>query len=333
MKKLITAATVALLSGSFLFAQTNITQVTLPKKIFIGDTVELRYTFRSPVDFFSDKDDSSAVRNIDVKSLQFEPETDDYTLTKASLERNGLSYTFSITFMPWRTGDIDFPPFDLARAVYGDSSSEFAVDLQPVVVSSILQKSDDTTLRLPAGPLLLPGTMYTLYASAIIIIIILLLLIRLIVKWPVIYNSRRKKKLMRSYARNAKNLFRQLRRLEKSGERITDAEFCTELQQLVRRYLAVRFGYDFTTVMTSQFAAVFDRITAGTMSGKKQDAAESLASIMHRTDYIRYAHDSLDSKRQPAEQYAAQLGEQERKSLVAVLCDAVNTFEEVQQNA
>jgi hypothetical protein len=333
MKKLITAAAAALLAVSLLSAQTDITQVTFPKKIFIGDTVELRYTFRSPVDFFSDKEDSVVARNIDVKSLQFEPETDDYTITKASLERTGLSYTFSMTFMPWRTGNIDFPPFDLARAVYRKASSEFAIDLQPVVVSTILQKADDTTLRLPAGPLLLPGTMYTLYGFAIAIIIILILLIRLIVKWPVIYNSRREKKLMRTYARNARNLFRQLRRLEKSGERITDAEFCTELQQLVRRYLAVRFGYDFTTVMTSQFAAVFDKLTAGTMPGKKQDAAEALASVMHRTDYIRYAHDSLDSKRLPAEQYAAKLGERERESLVAAIYDSVNSFEEVQQNA
>ena len=330
MKKLLAAAAAFVLMYSFLRAQSDVTQSTLPKKIFIGDTVELQYTFRSAVDFFSDSDDSAAFREISVKSLGFKYETDDYTVTKASLGRNGLSYTFSMTFIPWRIGNIDFPPFDLARAVYGTTSPDFSIDIQPVAVSSILQNADDTSLRPPAGPLLLPGTVYALYAAAVIIIIILAVLIRLIVKWPVICKARREKKLLRSYARNAKDLFRQLRRLEKNGPRITDGEFCAELQRLIRRYLDFRYGYHFSTVLTSQFMAAFDDVTAGTLSDKKQHAAETLTAVMSRTDYIRYAHDSIDSKRLPAGQYEAKLGGTEREQLLAMTRGAADSFEEVQ---
>jgi hypothetical protein len=330
MKKLLITFAALLLILCRLSAQSDITQITLPKKIFIGDTVELRYTFHSPVDFFSDMDDSSASREINVKSLLFKDETDDYTLVKASLKRSGLSYTFSLIFIPWRIGKIDFPPFDLARAVYGSTSPAFSIDMQPVTVSSILQKTDDTSLRLPAGPMLLPGTIYALYGIAVVIIILLVILIRLIVKWPVICTARREKKLLRSYARNAKELLRQLRRLEKAGSNISDRQFCAELQRLIRRYLDFRYGYHFSTVLTSQLMTAFDDVTAGTISDKKLQAAEILTSVMSRTDYIRYAHDSIDSMRQPSEQYEAKLGNTEREQLINMIRRAVDSFEEIQ---
>lgn len=330
MKKDTVSVLVLLLLSGLLSAQSDVTQITLPKKIFIGDTVELQYTFRSAVDFFSDTADSVTTREINIKSLGIKDETDDYTVTKALLERRGLSYTFSMTFIPWRTGDIDFPPVNLAGAVYGASSPAFSIDVKPVSVSSILRESGDTSLRPPAGPQLLPGTVYALYAAIIIIIIFIAVLVRLIVKWPVICKVRKEKKILRSYARNAKELFRRLKHLEKAGRTITDRQFCAELQRLLRRYLDFRYGYHFSTVLTSQFMAAFENVTAGMLSDKKRRAAEEITAVMFRTDYIRYAHDSIDSMRQPADQYEARLGGTERVQLLAVIRSAVDSIEEVQ---
>lgn len=333
MKRLFAAAAAFCLAAVMGYSQSDITQITLPKKINIGDTAELRYTFRSPVDFFSGMGDDVSVRDIDVKSLQFPQETEDYTITKAVLERSGLLYTFALTFIPWKTGDVDFPPFDLAHAVYGNASAVFLIDLQSVAVSSVLHDPEDVSLRPPAGPLLLPGTIYFLYAAAVLVLVLLILIIRLAVRWPAMRDSRKTQKLMRSYVRNAKELFRQLHRLEKAGDRIDDQAFCAEFQQSVRRYLDFRFGYHFTTVLTSQLMAAFNTVTAGTMTDKKLNAAEALTAVMYRMDYIRYAHDSIDSQREPASQFAAHFGEDERSGLINMVRDAVDSFEEVQQDA
>ncbi|MCK9169620.1 MAG: hypothetical protein M0P01_04325 [Treponema sp.] len=330
MKKILVPVVVFALLCGFMHAQSEVTQVTLPKRIFIGDTAEVRYTFRSSVNFFSDMNNSKTLREIDSKSLGFDLETDDYTVTKASLARSGSLYTFSLCFIPWRTGDINFPSFDLARAVYGTASFTFSIDMQPVSVSSILQAADDRTLRPPAGPQLLPGTVYALYAAAVAILFLLVVLIRIIVKWPVICKARKEKKILRSYARNERELLRRLRRLGKAGTQISDIQFCSDLQQLIRRYLDFRYGYHFSTVITSQFMAAFDKVTAGTLSDKKQKAVEELVSVLSRTDYIRFAHDSIDSNRLPAEQYSTELSEVEREQLLERIRGAVDSFEEVQ---
>jgi hypothetical protein len=333
MKKFLAAAVIFILIRGFLCAQSDVMQVTLPKKIFIGDSVEIRYTFRSSVDFFSDMNDSETSRKIDIKALGIKNETDDYTITQTSLEHIGSLYTFSMTFIPWRTGSIDLPPFDLAHAVYGTGHFTFPIDMLPVAVSPILQKEDDMSLRPPNGPLLLPGTVYALYGSAVAILLLVVVLIRLIVKWPVICNARREKKILQSYARNAKELFRRLDRLEKIGAQMSDGQFCADLQQLIRRYLDFRYGYHFSTVITPQLMTAFDDVTAGTLSDKKRHSAEQLTAVMSRTDYIRYAHDSIDSKRLPPDLYEAKLSEEEREQLLKMIRDAVDGFEEVQKNA
>ena len=71
----------------------------------------------------------------------------------------------------------------------------------------------------------------------------------------------------------------------------------------------------------------FDKIMAGTMSEKSQSGAMSLAAVLRRTDYVRYARGSIDSKKEPAEQFAADLKTDERASLIRIVRDAVERFE------
>ena len=327
MKKLLIFLSLAISVTAVCFAQSDMTQVVMPKTIYVGDTAELRYTFRSAVDFFADMSDAVLSREIALKSLPLQTDTDDYTILNASLERNGLLYTFRLVFIPWNTGTIDFPMFDISAAVYGGAAAPFIIDVQSVEVSSILQDQDEVQLRASMAPLLLPGTIYALYIAAVLSTALLIALIRLIVKWQSVCEAYATRKLLRAYAKNAKELYRHLKRLERAGNKIDDAEFCTDLQQLIRRYLDFRFGYRFSAVSSSALMDTFERVMAGTMSEKSQSGAMSLAAVLRRTDYVRYARGSIDSKKEPAEQFAADLKTDERASLIRIVRDAVERFE------
>ena len=327
MRKLLIIFCISICAHAVGFAEEDTTQVVMPKTIYVGDRAELRYTFRSAVDFFADMNDNALSRQIALKSLPFQTDTDDYTILDASLERNGLLYTFRLFFIPWNTGSVDFPMFDISSAVYGGAAAPFIIDVRSVEVSSVLQGQDDAQLRESMGPLLLPGTMYVLYFAALLSVILLIVIFRLIVKRESVRDAYKTWKLLCLYARNAKELYRSLRRLERAGKKIDDAKFCTELQQLIRRYLDFRFGYRFSAVSSPAIMDTFEKIMAGAMSEKSQSGAMSLAAVLRRTDYVRYARGSIDSKREPAEQFAADLKADERSSLIRIVHDAVERFE------
>ena len=327
MKKLLILFCITICVCAVGFTEDDTTQVVMPKTIYVGDRAELSYTFRSAVDFFADMNDSILSRKIPLKSLPFETDTDDYTILDASLERNGLLYTFRLFFIPWNTGSIDFPMFDISAAVYGGAAAPFIIDVQSVEVSSILQDQDEAQLRASMGPLLLPGTMYALYFAALLSVILLIVIFRLVVKRESVRDAYKTWKLLRLYAKNAKELYRSLKRLERAGKKIDDAEFCTELQQLIRRYLDFRFGYRFSAVSSPAIMDTFEKIMAGAMSEKTQSGAMSLAAVLRRTDYVRYARGSIDSKKEPAEEFAADLKADERLSLIRIVRDAVERFE------
>ena len=327
MKKLLILFCITICVCAVGFTEDDTTQVVMPKTIYVGDRAELSYTFRSAVDFFADMNDSILSRKIPLKSLPFETDTDDYTILNASLERNGLLYTFRLVFIPWNTGAIDFPMFDISAAVYGGAAAPFIIDVQSVEVSSILQDQDEAQLRASMGPLLLPGTMYALYFAALLSVILLIVIFRLVVKRESVRDAYKTWKLLRLYAKNAKELYRSLKRLERAGKKIDDAEFCTELQQLIRRYLDFRFGYRFSAVSSPAIMDTFEKIMADAMSEKTQSGAMSLAAVLRRTDYVRYARGSIDSKKEPAEEFAADLKADERSSLIRIVRDAVERFE------
>ena len=327
MKKLLILFCISICVCTAGFTEDDTTQVVMPKTIYVGDRAELSYTFRSAVDFFADMNDSILSRKIPLKSLPFETDTDDYTILDASLERNGLLYTFRLFFIPWNTGSIDFPMFDISAAVYGGAAAPFIIDVQSVEVSSILQDQDEAQLRASMGPLLLPGTMYALYFAALLSVILLIVIFRLVVKRESVRDAYKTWKLLRLYAKNAKELYRSLKRLERAGKKIDDAEFCTELQQLIRRYLDFRFGYRFSAVSSPAIMDTFEKIMADAMSEKTQSGAMSLAAVLRRTDYVRYARGSIDSKKEPAEEFAADLKADERSSLIRIVRDAVERFE------
>lgn len=322
-----------LCSAFFAFSQTEANQMVFPKKIHVGDTAELRYTFQSNVDFFPNEDTISE-KMLYLSRLPFAFDNDDFTLTKAVIQRNGLQYTVVLTFSAWKVGKIDFPQFDLLSAVFGSESTvPFFIDPQPVEVVSILPKGDDTTLRGIEGPLLVPGTVYVIYAVILLIILMVIFILHTVIRWQVISAKLKERQIMRMYAKNARGALRQFRKLERNSSKINDASFCMAIQQIFRFYLTTRFNRPFETHASDQIDGAFAEIFGEEYNEFLQETVSSLVRIFHRADYIRFAQGSLDSKRYPAEQYATALQEDERKNLIASCRSIVKAFETGDQNA
>lgn len=323
-----------LLFASFCcFSQTETSQMVFPRKIHVGDIAELRYTFQSNVDFFPNED-SVSEKNLFLNRLPLEFDNEDFTITKAVIQRNALQYTVVFTFSAWKVGQIDFPQFDLLSAVFGsDSSVPFNIDPEPFEVVSILPKGDDTSLRGIAGPLLVPGTVYVIYAVILLAVVLLILILHTIIRWQAISAKIKERELMRLYAKNARGALRQFRKLEKKSSKINDASFCMAIQQIFRFYLTTRFDRRFDTLSSGQLKEVFKEISGDSYTEFLEETADSLSRIFYRADYIRFAQGSLDSKKSPREKFATELQPDERNNLIASCRNIIKAFETGGQNA
>jgi hypothetical protein len=320
-------------SSQRFFAQTETSQMVLPKRIFVGDTAELHYTFNSNVDFFPNEETLDE-KPLIFEKLPFDFDNENFTLQKAVIQKNGLLYTVVLTFTPWKVGILDFPQIDLLSAVFGSTNSvPFLIDPKPIEISSIITKYEDSSLRGIKGPLLFPGTIYAIYAAIVLFVVILIFILHTILKWQEISAKFRQKKTLRMYAKNARNALRQFRKLEKNSLRINDVAFCLAVQQIFRYYLTVRFGRKFDALSTEQISAAFEELTAGTMSDFLRENVSSVQEIFRRADYIRFAHGSLDAKREPAQIYAAELQPDERTTMIANSRTIIKAFETGGENA
>ncbi len=315
------------------FSQTETRQMVLPKRIFVGDTAELHYTFNSNVDFFPNEETLDE-KSLIFEKLPFEVDNENFTLQKATIQKNGLLYTVVLIFTPWKVGILDFPQFDLLSAVFGNTNSvPFLIDPQPIEISSILTKNEDSSLRGIKGPLLFPGTIYVIYALVVLFVLILIFVLHTVFKWQEISAKFRQKKILRMYAKNARSALRQFKKLEKNSSRINDVAFCLAVQQIFRYYLTVRFGRKFDALSTEQISFAFEELTGGTMNDFLRENVSSVQEIFRRADYIRFAHGSLDSKREPAKVYAAELQPDERITMIANSRTIIKAFETGGENA
>ena len=279
-----------LFSLSFVFAQTEINQFVIPKRIFVGDTAELNFMFRSNVDFFKDEADIDE-KTLDLTKFPYSTDTDSFTIKKAIIKRNGPMYTVVLTFVPWKPGLLDFGQIDLLGAIYGTKPTvPFNIDPSPVEIASILPKGEDTVLRSVVPPLLAPGTIYVIYGCIVLIILLIVLGIMLFAKRHQIALNYKKHRTLRNYARNARKALKQIKKLEKNQEKLQDDSFCFAIQQIFRVYLTERFGINFLPLATSQLIQAVNQATGDFFSDAKLEQLEILHSIFIRSDYIRFAH-------------------------------------------
>ena len=258
-------------------------QILVPKKVYIGDTAELRCTFNSPNQTLK----TLTAQGTTKLPLVSQSSTEEYVIKDVSLSPAGVDfYQLTITFVPWKTGDLQFPPMEI-------EDSDLILEFQPLQIVSLItaENAATTTLHDTAAPLLLPGTAYKLYGTLAGIILILIILIRLFVKRKSLMFYINNRRLLKKYKKNKKQTKRALYKIaDTADEPDFNAKAAAEnIQKLLRNYLEVRFDYPFTRTVTADIMAGWQTVTGGLCSDKKEEAFGDIASCFIRTDYIRYS--------------------------------------------
>lgn len=260
-------------------------QILIPKKVYIGDTAELRCTFNSP-DPFLKQLTSSGTAELPLVSQSAEPQ-EEYVIKNISLSPSGIDfYQLTITFIPWKTGDLLFPSMEI-------EGSDIVLEFQPIqIVSLITNENTNTyTIRDTAAPLLLPGTTYKLYGTLSVFVIFLLICIRIILKRKNILFYINQKRLLKKYKKNKKQTIRNLYKIADEAEaaKIDDQTAAENLQKSLRTYLEIRFDYPFTHTVASEIMQGWQTATGGLLSDTKTEAFGNIAASFIRTDFIRYS--------------------------------------------
>lgn len=299
-----------------------VSQTVVPKNIYVGDKAEVRYSFKADVSFFSDT--STNARNkiqlveIDLSNVGFEIDTNEYTIEKMQLEYNGSSYTLVVVMQAWSVGDVAIPLFDLAHALYGDDAAfSCAIGLAPVAVMSLVQSAEQS-IRANVAPLLVPGTIYFVYGFIALAFIFFIALVIVAVKFSSVKTAWQNFLIQLRYKRNVRKTFAALKRLENDSS-IDDKNFCSQLEDIARNYLSVRYGFSFASVVTSKMMPTLIELTADTLSEKNEEACESIVELFYRADHVRFGEGSVG--------YVA-LDSGERHLLVEKIRNAVMRFED-----
>ena len=260
-------------------------QILIPKKVYIGDTAELRCTFNSP-DPFLKQLTSSGTAELPLVSQSIEPQ-EEYVIKNISLSPSGIDfYQLTITFIPWKTGDLLFPSMEI-------EGSDIVLEFQPIQIVSLIanENTNTSTIRDTAAPLLLPGTTYKLYGTLSGFVIFLIICIRIILKRKNILFYINQKRLLKKYKKNKKQTIRNLYKIADEAEaaKIDDQTAAENLQKSLRTYLEIRFDYPFTHTVASEIMQGWQTATGGLLSDTKTEAFGNIAASFIRTDFIRYS--------------------------------------------
>lgn len=260
-------------------------QILIPKKVYIGDTAELRCTFNSP-DPFLKQLTSNGTAELPLVSQSTESQ-EEYVIKNISLSPSGIDfYQLTITFIPWKTGDLLFPSMEI-------EGSDIVLEFQPIQIVSLItnENTNTSTIRDTAAPLLLPGTTYKLYGTLSGFVIFLIICIRIILKRKNILFYINQKRLLKKYKKNKKQTIRNLYKIADEAEaaKIDDQTVAENLQKSLRTYLEIRFDYPFTHTVTSEIMQGWQTATGGLLSDTKTEAFGNIASSFIRTDFIRYS--------------------------------------------
>ena len=260
-------------------------QILIPKKVYIGDTAELRCTFNSP-DPFLKQLTSSGIAELPLVSQSAESQ-EEYVIKNISLSPSGIDfYQLTITFIPWKTGDLLFPSMEI-------EGSDIVLEFQPIQIVSLIanENTNTSTIRDTAAPLLLPGTTYKLYGTLSVFVIFLIICIRIILKRKNILFYINQKRLLKKYKKNKKQTIRNLYKIADEAEaaKIDDQTAAENLQKSLRTYLEIRFDYPFTHTVASEIMQGWQTATGGLLSDTKTEAFGNIAASFIRTDFIRYS--------------------------------------------
>ena len=277
-------------------------QTVFPKSIYIGDRSEIRCQFSSDVKLPQGP--------LSTQGFVSAPDLSTVEINDISLINSGdNSYTLVINCIPWHTGAILLPDYQIQFSSGADQTELYGtIHFEQINVLSLVEQKNINSLQQFASPLLLPGTVYKIYGGIAAFVIFLVVFIRLIVKRHSVAFWFKTMKLRFRYQKNKKHTVRSLKALK------PDRESASILQKIMREYLEVRLEYPFTKTLTSEMNLAFEKATASLADENRQSAFEIIISVFVRTDYIRFSS-------------SGSFEQGELEELVNKLVDAINIIE------
>lgn len=319
----------------------SVTQVMVPKELYIGDLGQIQYSFRTPVDFFSIADKEKIhgdELSLDVETSYFLQNVEDCSIENIVLVRNGLNYNLCITFKPWKVGKIEFKEFDLLNLCRGkkqdnfkEEFSSFNIKISSIEIPSTVEKLNINDIKPPKSPLMLPGTKYILLFLAILLIAFLTGIAIAILKLQLIISKYHNFKRRIAYSKNARLTKKELKNLLKIE--MEDKDFAQNWQRIIRKYLEFRFSTPFNAVTGNKIASLISSAVGDLLDTLEFDALEVLSTLFIRTDYIRYAMGSIDSQLLPIESHQAEFLPNEKKELIEKTNSIIDIFEGADKRA
>ncbi|MBQ7159102.1 MAG: hypothetical protein IJS09_06750 [Treponema sp.] len=279
---------------------TDSVQIFMPKTACVGDTAELRYIFHTDVPLLPD-DQTHADVPTDLPA--FVKQSDNCTVLSATLDKFGSEYTLSLTIVGWKPGQIDFTPFTIQG---------FLIDLDPVQIYSVVEKTGAQGFRPASPPLVVPGTTVVLGIFAVLFLIVLSGAIFALFHIPAIADFLTQSRAERLARRNMRETLKKLRALAAKSNSMEDKRFCAAIQHIMRGYLSKRFAYNFASVHTAALYETISDICGGDLADEQDTMVQTLVSLFSRTDFIRYAE--------------GRLNEEERETLLATATDVVSAI-------
>ena len=272
-------------------------QLVMPKIVYIGDTVEIRYIFHSDSKIFGGEfDNTQAKVNLRTDYGFFQAHGNDFTVKSATLEKLNGEYTLSLSVIPWKTGFCSIPPFNLTSLVQFSQgktgAAPYIVSLSPVEVKSLVTKTGNHNFMPQASPLTLPGTTSLVVTFTVLSLILFSVLLFILLHLPKIARILNNFSYLHSLKKNSRRAVKNLNRLQKNFNLLSDKEYASQIQHILRDFLSARFRTDFSAVTTSKFYSLFTELLGGKMNSIQENAMEELLSLFNRLDYVRFSENS-----------------------------------------
>lgn len=285
-------------------------QLVMPKIVYIGDTVEIRYIFHSEAKLFGGEfsDSPSAFLNLNTEYDFFKANAADFAVTKATLEKINAEYTLTMTVIPWKTGYLQIPPFNLnslvnssldfskkiagSRAPMTITFTPFIISLSPVEVKSLVTKTGHKNFMPQSAPLVMGGTTAFLVILAIVSLTVFSALLFILMHIPRVASFIKNISYLYSLRKNSRKSIKRLIKLQKESNAIaSDKDFAEKIQHILRDFLNKRFGHDFSSITTNKLYSEFIELSGGTLNTQQEDTIENLLAIFSRLEYIRFAEE------------------------------------------
>ena len=308
----------------------SFTQILIPKEVYVGDTAQLSCSFQSSVDLYALAQEGGGASRIEGGILYFDLSDGIFaameptcSVTQLSLRQVGMTYTLVLNFIPWRPGKLSFLPLDLGKLCRAEVNR--VITFEPVEILSLSDKLGVSTLRPPSSPLLLPGTKYIVLSLIIAGVSILVMVALLLVNFAAVLKKAVLVKERFGYRKNAFLTKLKLKGLIKHER--SDADFAREWQQIMRSYLDYRFSTRFFSVTSKDIARAVASATGDMLDIEQENAVLSIQTVFIRTDYIRYAKNSPDSRKLPARDHEAAFASGEKEQIVDLTMGDIGELE------